>query len=114
MAADGRGPVLSSIAALSSLIAAVSCCLPVGTLLFAAGAAGAARILAPLRPWLIGVSVLSLAMGFFQAYRRSHCTLRRDPFTVVVLWFSAAVVVLMLLFPQVIAGYLADRLRGVK
>ena len=106
--------MLSAIAALGSLIAAVSCCLPVGTFLFAAGAAGAARILAPLRPWLIGISILALATGFFQAYRRSHCTLRRNPFTVVMLWFSASVVVLMLLFPQAVAGFLADRLGGVK
>jgi len=96
------------MAAMGSLVAAMSCCLPAGTFLAAAGAAGAARILAPLRPWLIGLSVLSLIVGFVQTYARSQCTLRRNPVTVVLLWIAAAMVVMMLLFPQVIAGLLAD------
>jgi len=105
-----RGPVFSSIAAIGSLIAATSCCLPLGTFLAAAGAAGAARILAPLRPWLIGLSVLALVFGFVQVHGRSRCSLRRNPFSVLLLWISAVVVLLMLVFPQAIAGFLADRL----
>jgi len=107
--AGERGPVLSSIAALGTLTAAVSCCLPVGTLLAAAGAAGAARVLAPLRPWLIGISVAALITGFVQMYRRSRCSLRRNPFTMGLLWIAAVFVITMLLFPQAIAGFLADR-----
>jgi hypothetical protein len=102
-----RGPILSSIAAVGSVIAAMSCCLPVGSFLFAAGAAGAARILVPFRPWLLGVSMGTLILGFVQAYGRSHCTLRRNPLTVFLLWISAALVLVMLLFPQTIAGFLA-------
>ena len=108
--AQARGPVISSIAAVSSLIAAMSCCLPVGTFLMAAGAAGAARILTPLRPWLFGASITALIAGFVQAYGRAHCSLRRNPFSVVLLWLSAALALSMLLFPQAIAGFLADRL----
>jgi len=104
-----RGTFVSSIAALGSVIAAMSCCLPVGTFLLAAGAAGAGRVLAPLRPWLFGVSIGALILGFVQAYGRSHCTLRRNPMTVVLLWVSAAVVLVLLLFPQVVAGFLADK-----
>jgi len=104
-----RGTFVSSIAALGSVIAAMSCCLPVGSFLVAAGAAGAGRLLAPLRPWLFGVSIGALILGFAQAYGRSHCSLRRNPATVVLLWFAAAVVLGLLLFPQVVAGFLADQ-----
>jgi hypothetical protein len=107
---QARGPVVSSIAALGSLVAAMSCCLPVGTFLVAAGAAGAARILNPLRPWLFAVSIAALILGFVQAYGKAHCSLRRNPVTVGVLWISAALILVMFLFPQVIAGFLADKL----
>src|SRR5713226_5358648 len=107
---QARGLVMSSIAAVGSLIAAMSCCLPVGTFLVAAGSAGAARILAPLRPWLFAVSIAALILGFVQAYGRSHCSLRRNPVSIGLLWISAALVLVMLLFPQAIAGFLADRL----
>lgn len=107
-----KGPVLSSLAAIGSLIAATSCCLPVGAFLAAAGAAGAARILTPLRPWLIGFSVVALAFGFYQMYARSRCSVRCNWLSITVLWISAAVVALMLLFPQAIAGLLADHLPG--
>jgi hypothetical protein len=107
---QARGPVVSSIAALGSLVAAMSCCLPVGTLLVAAGAASATRILNPLRPWLFGGSIAALILGFVQAYGRSRCSLRRNPVSLGLLWISAALVLAMLLFPQVIAGFLADRL----
>jgi hypothetical protein len=108
--AQGHGPVAPSIAALGSLAAAVSCCLPAGTFLVASGAAGAARIVNPLRPWLFGVAIVALILGFVQAYGRSQCSLRRNPVSIVLLWTSATLVLLMLLFPQAIAGFLADRL----
>lgn len=108
--ARARGPVIASMAAVGSLIAAMSCCLPVGAFLVAAGSAGAARILTGLRPWLLGVSIAALIAGFVQAYGRSHCSLRRNPASIVLLWASAALVASLLLFPQAIAGFLADRL----
>jgi hypothetical protein len=104
-----RGAFVSSIAALGSVIAAMSCCLPVGTFLLAAGAAGVGRVLTPLRPWLFGVSIGALILGFVQAYGRSHCTLRRNPITVVLLWGAAGMVLVLLLFPQAVAGFLADK-----
>jgi len=107
-----RGPIVSSIAAVGSLIAATTCCLPVGTFLVAAGSASAARILVPLRPWLIALSILALVFGFVQTYYRSQCSLRRNWFSILLLWISAILVLVMLLFPQVVAGFLADRLPG--
>ncbi len=107
--AGERGAVGSSIAALGGVLAAMSCCLPLGTFVAAAGAAGAARVLAPWRPWLIGLSILLLAIGFARTYRRRECSVGRSRFSVVVLWISAVLVFSMLLFPQAIAGFLADR-----
>ena len=105
-----RWLAFSAIAALGSLVAALSCCLPVGAFLAAAGAAGAARMLAPLRPWLLGLSVLFLAVGFIRAYKRNECSVRRDRLSLILLWAAAAVVGVMLLFPQIIAGLIADKL----
>ena len=105
-----RSLAFSAIAALGSLVAASSCCLPLGILLSAAGAAGAARILAPFRPWLLALSVLLLAVGFVRAYKRKDCTLRRDRLSRILLWAVAVVVFVMLLFPQMIAGLIADNL----
>ena len=107
---QSRGVVVSSIAALGGLVTAMSCCLPAGTFLAAAGAAGAARIVAPFRPWLFGLSILLLALGFIRTYRGAQCKVRRNRFSVAVLWISAALVAGMLLFPQAIAGLLADRI----
>ena len=105
-----RWLAFSAIAALGSLVAALSCCLPLGAFLAAAGTAGAARILAPLRPWLLVLSVLFLAVGFVRAYHRKDCSLRRDRFSRILLWAVAAVVAVMLVFPQIIAGLIADKL----
>ena len=113
--AQARGPLVSSIAALGSLVAAVSCCLPFGTFLLAGAAAGAGRVLNPLRPWLFAVSIITLIVGFVQAYGRSRCSLRRNPVTILLLWVSAVLVLMMLIFPQTVAGFLADRFSvGVK
>ena len=103
---------MSSIAAIASLAAASACCLPVGTFLVAAGSAGAARILTPLRPWLIGISIGALVLGFVQTYGRSQCSIRRNLFSVILLWASAVVVLITLLFPQLVAGLIADKLPG--
>jgi hypothetical protein len=35
--------------------------------------------------------------------------LRRNPATVLLLWIAAAMVLVLLLFPQLVAGFLADK-----
>jgi hypothetical protein len=45
--------VVASLAALGSVIAASSCCLPLLPFLFAAGAAGTSAFVAQLRPYLL-------------------------------------------------------------
>jgi formate hydrogenlyase subunit 4 len=102
-----RGPVLSSIAAIGSVIAAASCCLPFGSLFVALGSVGASRIFTPLRPYLLGFSVLALIFGFVQIYGIRKCSARRHPISIALLWIAAIVVAGMLIFPQVIAGWIA-------
>lgn len=98
----------ASLAAVVGLIAALGCCLPLAPLLAAAGLAGASAVLAPLRPWLVGGSVLMLAVGFYQMYGRRSCRAGRSRLGVVVLWTAAAVTFVLLAFPQVVAGWMAD------
>jgi hypothetical protein len=108
MTRDRRSPVVAAFAALSSLLAAVTCCLPVGTMLVAAGAAGASAFLDQLRPWLMGISVAAVAFGFWQMRRAKQC--RREPglFSRVLLWTSAVMLAGFLFFPQATAGFFAD------
>ena len=94
-------PVAAVIAAFSTL----GCCLPLGFL----GAAGLARMsfrLQAARLWLLGCSLILLVLGFIQLYRRNQCG-KRSPLSVALFWCSLTVVILIMLFPQVIASLLA-------
>ena len=62
-----RSTAVASLAALASVIAASSCCLPVLPFLFAAGAAGTSAFVAQLRPYLVVLSVLLIAFGFYKS-----------------------------------------------
>ena len=99
---------VTPIAAVTTAVATLLCCLPIG---FAAAAATAsvAAVVGQLRPWLLGASVLLVAIGFVQVYRKRACE-RQNPATLAILWISAAVVVIVILFPQAIAGVVADLL----
>ena len=88
----------------------LGCCLPIG-FLAAAGAAGAGIYFQRFRPWLMGLSIVFLAAGFVQQYRGARCGLKPSRFNMATLWIAAAFVLVMLLFPQEIAGVLADHLR---
>lgn len=94
-------PVAAAIAALSTL----ACCLPLG-FLGALGLAGISVWLQAARPWLIGGALALLILGFAQLYRRNQCK-RRSPISVVLFWVAAVVVLLVIVFPQVIASLLA-------
>ena len=107
-----RSTVIASIAALSSVIVASSCCLPVLPLLFAAGAAGASAFIAQLRPYLLVVSVFCIALGFYKSRRAKQCEGKRSRTSIFLLWFSAIVVFVFVFFPQVVANLVADLLAG--
>ena len=105
-----RAGLLSTLASLASLIAALSCCLPLGTLLLSAGSATASLLSEKLRPWLLALSVASLVFSFVQTYFRRRCDFRHRRFRTVLLWFSALVVTSMLAFPRYTSTLLAGHL----
>ncbi len=93
-------------------IAASSCCLPLLPFLFAAGAAGTSAFLVQLRPYLLFVSVLLIAFGFYKSWRARKCNCKPSRVSTFLLWLSAIVVLVFIFFPQVIANLVADLLAG--
>jgi hypothetical protein len=98
----------ASLGAILSSIVTLSCCLPLG---FAAalGAGAASAFFTTLRPWLLGLSIVLIGLGFWQQHRAKLCAARGRLLGNVLLWTAVAVVLAMILFPQQIAGFLADR-----
>ena len=103
MRAAGRAtPFAAVIAALSTL----ACCLPFG-FLGAAGLAGAGVWLQSGKPWLLASAGILVVLGFIQLYvRRQQCR-KRSPLSIALFWLAAAVVLLVILFPQAIASLIA-------
>ena len=99
----------ASLAAILSSVATISCCLPLG---FAAalGAGTASAFLTTLRPWFLGLSIVLLGFGFWQQRRAKQCAMRGRLLSNVLLWAAVVVVLGMILFPQEIAAFIADRL----
>src|SRR6266403_6141204 len=102
-----RSTVLASLAALGSVIAASSCCLPLLPFLFAAGAAGTSAFVAQLRPYLLVLSVLLIAFGFYKSWRAKQCNCKPSRISTLLLWVSAFMVFIFICFPQVIANLVA-------
>ncbi len=107
---QGTG-ISASVGVILSSLASLACCLPLG-LAAALGTAGASAFAQTLRPWLLGLSVVLLAIAFWQQNRASQCAVKGRVGGKVLLWATVAVVVGMILFPQQIAGFIADRLPG--
>jgi hypothetical protein len=101
----------ASLAAIFSSLATLGCCLPLG---FAAalGAGAASAFFNTLRPWLLGLSILLIGVGFWQQRRAKQCSVRGRFAASVLLWAAVVVVLGMILFPQHIAGFIADRFYG--
>jgi FtsH-binding integral membrane protein len=89
----------------------MACCLPFA---FAAaiGAAGASALLVKFRPWFLGLSILLLGVGFWQQRRAKQCAVKGRLAGQILLWTAVVLVVGMILFPQQIAGFIADRMSG--
>jgi hypothetical protein len=96
-----------SVGAMLTSLLTLGCCLPL-PFLGAAGVAGASVFLASARPWLLGLSIILLAAGFFQVYRGMRCRVRQSTTALALLGLASIVVVFLLLFPQVVASVLAD------
>ncbi|MFZ0821435.1 MAG: hypothetical protein WAM91_15310 [Candidatus Acidiferrales bacterium] len=105
---QGSG-ISASVTAIVSALATISCCLPLG---FAAaiGAAGASGFVERFRPWLLGLSVLLLGLGFWQQRRAKQCAVKGGWVGQALLWVAVVVVAGMILFPQQVAGFFADHL----
>jgi hypothetical protein len=95
------------IAAAVSALATLACCLPVA---FAAGTAtaGLAAVAGLYRWWFLGASAALLIVGGVQVGRVRRACATRGSGSILILGLSAAIVLLVLLFPQVIAGLIAD------
>jgi hypothetical protein len=107
-----KSTMVAILAALGSVIVASSCCLPLLPFLFAAGAAGTSAFVALLRPYLLVLSVLLIAFGFYKSWRAKQCNCKPSRISTFLLWFSAFVVFIFIFFPQVIANLVADLLAG--
>ena len=98
---------ITPVAAAVSALHTIACCLPSG-IAAAAGAAGLGVVVERLRPWLVGLSIALLVLGFVQLYRSNRSCRRRSSASIAVFSISAIVVVAILLFPQISAGLLAS------
>src|SRR5260370_19344735 len=104
---QGTG-VSASLTAIMAAVARISCCTPLGFAgAVAVGLASAFFTTAPR--WLLGLSVLLIGLGFWQQHRAKRCAVRDRWIGNVLLWTALIVVVGMILFPQQIAGVIADR-----
>jgi type IV secretory pathway TrbL component len=68
--------------------------------------------LTTLRPWLLGLSVILIGLGFWQQRRAKQCAVKGPVVGQILLWSAVVVVLGMILFPQQIAGFLADHFGG--
>ncbi len=100
--AERATPVAAVITAFSTL----ACCLPFG-FLGAIGLAGASIRLQTARPWLLVGSLVLLVLGFVQLYRGGNQCRKRSRLSVALFWVAAAGVLLIVLFPQLIASLVA-------
>ncbi len=104
-----HGETIAPAAAALSALATLACCLPIG---IAAGSATAslALVAGSYRWWFLGVAALLIAVGALQLARaRRRCETRGSTGTIV-LAVSAAIVLMVALLPQVVAGLLAGLL----
>lgn len=104
---NGTHTTLASLAAVSSVLAASSCCLPLFPFLFAAGAAGTSVFLEAARPYLLAASILFIAYGFYQTSRAKKCDRKPNVTSSVLLWISTVFVLVSILFPQALANVAA-------
>jgi hypothetical protein len=100
--------MLASFAAIGSVLAASSCCLPILPFMMAAGVAGSSALLSAARPYLLVASVVFIVMGFYQARRARTCESRTSPMSSILLWVSAGLVFVSIFFPQVMANAAAS------
>src|SRR5258708_11366266 len=103
----GASSVAVSLAAIGSVLAASSCCLPLFPIMLAAGISGTATFFSQVRTYLLVGSILFVAFGLYQGWRAKKCQRRTSIFASLLLWASAALVFISIFFPQVMANVIA-------
>jgi hypothetical protein len=101
--AEKVAPVAAALSALATLL----CCLPVG-IAAAAATASLGAIVSVYRSWFLGASALFLVTGIVQVIRARRTCAPRTHGSLVILAVSGTIVLLVALFPQVMAGLIAD------
>jgi hypothetical protein len=101
-----HGEKIAPVAAAATALATLACCLPVG-IAAAAATASLATIVSTYRGWFLLASAALLALGIVQLRRAERQCSTRKRGSEVVFSVSAAIVVLVVLFPQVIAAVVA-------
>ena len=96
-------PIMAALTGLATL----ACCLPMG---FAAAAVTASlgMAVAAYQPWFLGGSVLLLIVGGLQLRQKQRACGTRSYSSLIVFGLSAVIVILVAVFPQLLAGLLAD------
>jgi hypothetical protein len=107
---NGAPTTLASLAAIGSVLAASSCCLPLLPFMMAASLAGSSAFLSAARPYLLAISIVFIGYGFYQGWRAKKCQSRPSMIASALLWVSTAFVVLSIFFPQVMANAAAGLL----
>ena len=101
----------ASVAAIVSSLATMACCVPLGfAAAIGAASASASAFLLRFRPWFLVFSIALIGLGFWQQRRAKQCAVKGRLIGQILLWTAVAVVLAMILFPQQIAGFLADHL----
>jgi hypothetical protein len=101
-----HGEKIAPVAAAATALATLACCLPIG-IAAAAATASLATVVAAYRTWLLLASGALLAVGVVQLNRAQRQCSTRKRGSVAILAISAIVVVLVALFPQIIAAMIA-------
>ena len=97
---------IAPVAAAATALATLACCLPVG-IAAAAATASLAAVVAGYRVWFLIASAILLVVGLVQLSRAQRQCSTRKRGSIAILAISATIVVLVAVFPQVIAAMVA-------
>jgi surface polysaccharide O-acyltransferase-like enzyme len=101
-----HGERIAPVAAAATALATLACCLPVG-IAAAAATASVAAVVAEYRVWFLLAAGVMLVLGIVQLNRAQRQCSTRKGGSLAILAISATIVVLVTLFPQVIAAMIA-------
>lgn len=95
------------IAAAASALATLVCCFPVG-IAAAVATTSIGAVVSGHRGWFLAGSAVLLVIGIVQTTRLRRACATRSRGSMIVLAVSGTIVVLVTLFPQLLAGLIAD------